>query len=273
MSSGPGPPPLPIFEAQLALRPCHSPARNKMSSFSGIRLAPLGSGPSHKVTKVDRKRKKKKNSSARDPRVSAPTLPRQARRGFLDRTADARGPPPAMASARLRASSSAAASRELVAGLLVLAWQILWSRSWCPKKRGSRPKIGPRCGCQNRFGIPFWLVGAPPILAYFSGNWDVHLGYRILTPMATWSWTHYEHRPLQQKNNTICFLGFNLRLQKTPRVRPSLSSVPSQSPQNHKYPFWKIDGPVKWNKTYLNQWNASISNQANLKRTPMPKRV
>ena len=24
-------------------------------------------------------------------------------------------------------------------------------------------------------------VGAPPILAYFSGNWDVHWGYKILT--------------------------------------------------------------------------------------------
>ena len=26
-------------------------------------------------------------------------------------------------------------------------------------------------------GIPFWLVGAPPILVYLSGNWDVHWGY------------------------------------------------------------------------------------------------
>ena len=28
-----------------------------------------------------------------------------------------------------------------------------------------RMAISPTaCGCQNRFGIPFWLVGAPPIL-------------------------------------------------------------------------------------------------------------
>ena len=27
-------------------------------------------------------------------------------------------------------------------------------------------------------GIPFWLVGAPPIV-YFSGDWDVHWGYGV----------------------------------------------------------------------------------------------
>ena len=27
-------------------------------------------------------------------------------------------------------------------------------------------------------GIPFWLVGAPPILVY-SGDWDVHWGYDL----------------------------------------------------------------------------------------------
>ena len=30
-------------------------------------------------------------------------------------------------------------------------------------------------------GIPFWLVGAPPISVYFSGDWDVHGGYGVLT--------------------------------------------------------------------------------------------
>ena len=33
----------------------------------------------------------------------------------------------------------------------------------------------------NTNGIPFWLVGAPPILVYFSWDWDVHWGYGILT--------------------------------------------------------------------------------------------
>ena len=30
-------------------------------------------------------------------------------------------------------------------------------------------------------GIPFVLIGAPPILVYFSGDWDVHWGYGLLT--------------------------------------------------------------------------------------------
>ena len=30
-------------------------------------------------------------------------------------------------------------------------------------------------------GIPFWLVGAPPILVYFSWDWDVQGGYLLLT--------------------------------------------------------------------------------------------
>ena len=33
---------------------------------------------------------------------------------------------------------------------------------------------------QNRFGYHFG-VGAPPILVLFSGDWDVHWGYVILT--------------------------------------------------------------------------------------------
>ena len=28
--------------------------------------------------------------------------------------------------------------------------------------------------------VPFW-EGAPPILVYFSGDWDVHVGYGVLT--------------------------------------------------------------------------------------------
>ena len=37
----------------------------------------------------------------------------------------------------------------------------------------------------------------------------------------------------------------------------------------HQCPFGKIDGPGKWNKTNLNQWNQSISSQTNLKRARM----
>ena len=33
----------------------------------------------------------------------------------------------------------------------------------------------------------FW-VGAPPILVYFSGDWDVHWGYGVLTHGQGSSW-------------------------------------------------------------------------------------
>ena len=36
-------------------------------------------------------------------------------------------------------------------------------------------------GCGAKSMVPFWLVGAPPILVYFSGDWDAHWGYGILT--------------------------------------------------------------------------------------------
>ena len=46
------------------------------------------------------------------------------------------------------------------------------------------PKANGRGSTANGFGskpmVPFW-VGAPPILVYFSGDWDVHWGYGILT--------------------------------------------------------------------------------------------
>ena len=36
------------------------------------------------------------------------------------------------------------------------------------------------CGCQNRFGIPCWLVGDfTHVRTYFSGDWDVHWGYNL----------------------------------------------------------------------------------------------
>ena len=39
------------------------------------------------------------------------------------------------------------------------------------------------CGCQNRVGIPFWLVGefTTHSSTYFSGDLDVHWAYGILT--------------------------------------------------------------------------------------------
>ena len=46
---------------------------------------------------------------------------------------------------------------------------------------------GGSCDCGATIGTlpPFftwlWGVGAPPILVYFSGGWDVHWGYGILT--------------------------------------------------------------------------------------------
>ena len=37
------------------------------------------------------------------------------------------------------------------------------------------------CGGQNRFGIPFWLVGefTTHSRTYFSGDWDVQWGYDL----------------------------------------------------------------------------------------------
>ena len=35
-------------------------------------------------------------------------------------------------------------------------------------------------GCGSKPMVPAW-VGAPPILVYFSGDWDVHWGYGTLT--------------------------------------------------------------------------------------------
>ena len=40
-------------------------------------------------------------------------------------------------------------------------------------------KIG--CGCQNRYGIPFWGWCTTHFRTYFSGDWDVHWRYGILT--------------------------------------------------------------------------------------------
>ena len=38
------------------------------------------------------------------------------------------------------------------------------------------------CGCQSCFGIPFWGFRCTTHLrAYFSGDWDVHWGYGVLT--------------------------------------------------------------------------------------------
>ena len=43
-------------------------------------------------------------------------------------------------------------------------------------------------------------VGAPPILLYFSGDWDVHWQYDLdfEKPMAIW-----ESRPLETKQNPV----------------------------------------------------------------------
>ena len=38
---------------------------------------------------------------------------------------------------------------------------------------------------------------------------------------------------------------------------------------DHRWPFTKMDGPGKWNKTYLHQWNPSMFNQTRLKLTPV----
>ena len=54
-------------------------------------------------------------------------------------------------------------------------WRLgLWER-----QVGGPPGLDMAVG-QNQWD-PIFGVGAPPILVYFSGDWDVHWGYRILT--------------------------------------------------------------------------------------------
>ena len=63
---------------------------------------------------------------------------------------------------------------------------ILWGHVHGLPPRTNQAKGGFRrthgCGCQNRFGIPFWLVSefTTHFRTYFS-DWDVHWGYGILT--------------------------------------------------------------------------------------------
>ena len=54
-----------------------------------------------------------------------------------------------------------------------------YGASWTPKLAAQHRHIRWGCGCQNRFGIPFWLAGAPHLRTYFSGDWDVHWGYDL----------------------------------------------------------------------------------------------
>ena len=41
--------------------------------------------------------------------------------------------------------------------------------------------FSPISGCGSKPMAPFFWVGAPPIFVYFSGDWDIHWGYEILT--------------------------------------------------------------------------------------------
>ena len=83
-------------------------------------------------------------------------------------------------------------------GMRVWIWKLLESATQCQElgsnwgalggmRLGFTRGLGVRCGCgcQNRFGIPFWLAGefTTHFRTYFSG-WiesDVHWGYGILT--------------------------------------------------------------------------------------------
>ena len=58
-----------------------------------------------------------------------------------------------------------------------------WPNKWLPRLFFFlQKKIG--CGCQDRFGMPFWLVGefTTNFRTYFSGDWDVHWGLRAFDP-------------------------------------------------------------------------------------------
>ena len=58
------------------------------------------------------------------------------------------------------------------------------------------------CGCQNRFGIPFW----GKCTTYFGGDWDVHWGYGTLT-----------HGPMSRNPGApprTGFTGFDIHLSR-----------------------------------------------------------
>ena len=62
------------------------------------------------------------------------------------------------------------------------------------------------CGGQKRFGIPFWLVGAAPILEP-----DVHLRYGILTHGHTN--VVVKNREARTEEPAVQFLATNFELQ------------------------------------------------------------
>ena len=53
-----------------------------------------------------------------------------------------------------------------------------------PPKYPTGPELQHRHGCGSKPMVPFW---GPPILVYFSGDWDVHWGYGILTHGHMWT--------------------------------------------------------------------------------------
>ena len=73
------------------------------------------------------------------------------------------------------------ASANLAAAAVLPTWQARFAASG--KKDSGAGLFRCGCGSQNRFGIPFWLVGefTTHFRAYFSGDWDVRWGYGILT--------------------------------------------------------------------------------------------
>ena len=58
------------------------------------------------------------------------------------------------------------------------------------------------CGCQHRFGIPFWGGCTTQFRTYFSGGWDVHWA------MATRGMDKTLHRLGGLRDSPVIFTGF-----------------------------------------------------------------
>ena len=116
-----------------------------------------------------------------------------------------------------------------------------------PIRRALRDRIFG-CGCQNRFGISFWLVGefTNHFRTYFSGDWDVYWGYDLAFDL--WQFLcldehghHLLHRDAaptgQQKSHKLLGLGCNRlhHIRRTPAEFPGwLLQLGNQSPAYKK---------------------------------------
>ena len=82
----------------------------------------------------------------------------------------------------LQATKRLAALRRMGSSVPLRQGRLLESHTEAPRRVPRRFRNQVAEG-QNRFGIPFWLVGefSTHLRTYSSGDWDAHCGYGVLT--------------------------------------------------------------------------------------------